>query len=385
MSLPLGLSLSSISCFLLLLCLQLPRGVAADKAQHAAIGGGYKYGQTIPVTCLNRTIDSGEHITDNLGKLQYIPFHICSETKQPLALRYGVSETVSCTIDSLSDTFYHLLEYYVHSDAPLTCRVPTAPLNPSTGHGADDQEDDEKRRKDAQSVDVLDNDGPSYTPLTVALQGTLQKSHLHIWTDMNVLAHKISSIIAPSRKEVRTAPGYVVAGTAYSVPEFDVQVDQKKASKEARAAALIENARDPWSAGHGTKVVRGEPLTFRFHVSWAEGGEGIGWTLLSASNVSSSSDGGNLFVKMFFFVMAVSVGALGALYWERSMGRGRQGWKGDGILGRPTSHPRNPSGVVYGDGGRSNGYGGYGLGIANGTGTSGAGYGYGGFTSGKKD
>lgn len=91
----------------------------------------------------------------------------------------------------------------------------------------------------------MDNNGPSYTPLTVALQGTLQKSHLHIWTDMNVLAHKISSVIAPSRKEVRTAPGYVVAGTAYSVPEFDVQVDQKKASKEARAAALIENARDP--------------------------------------------------------------------------------------------------------------------------------------------
>ncbi|KAL1847306.1 hypothetical protein Plec18167_001385 [Paecilomyces lecythidis] len=382
MSLSPGVSLGSIYSLLLLACLQLTRGVAAEKTLRAGIGGGYKYGQPIPVTCLNRTI---------LGKLQYIPFHTCSETNQPLALRYGVSETVTCTIDSLSDTLYHLLEYYVHSDAPLSCRVPTTPLSPSTGNGAgilsepDDDEDDERKSKDAQSVDVLDNNGPSYTPLTVALQGTLQKSHLHIWTDMNVLIHKISSVIAPSRKKVRTAPGYIVAGTAYSVPEFDVQVDTKKASKEARAAALIENARDPWSAGHGTKVIRGEPLTFKFHVSWAEGGEGIGWTLLSANAGSSSSGTGAFIVKMFFFVMAVSVGALGALYWERSLGRGRQGWKGEGILGRPASRPRNPSGVTYGDGGRSNGYGGYGLGIANGAGTTGAGYGYGGFPSGKKD
>lgn len=271
--------------------------------------------------------------------------------------------------------------------------MPSAPLNPSGPNGAgvlterDGEDDDEEELKDANTVNVLDNDGPSYTPLTIALQGTLQSSHLHIWTDMNVLAHKISSVIGASRKKVRTAPGYVVAGTAYSVPEFDVKLDEKKASsKEARAAALIKNARDPWSAGHGTKVVRGEPLTFKFHVSWAEGGEGIGWTLLSISSASSPSSPMSVMVKMFFFVMAVSVGALGALYWERSLGRGRHAWKGDGILGRPASvHGRNPSGVTYGDGGRSNGYGGYGLGIANGTGSPGTGYGYGGYSSGKKD
>ncbi len=33
-----------------------------------------------------------------------------------------------CTIADLSDEMYHLLEFYIHQDSPLACRVPARPL-----------------------------------------------------------------------------------------------------------------------------------------------------------------------------------------------------------------------------------------------------------------
>ncbi|OJZ86548.1 hypothetical protein ASPFODRAFT_134846 [Aspergillus luchuensis CBS 106.47] len=278
----------------------------SSSEQRATANPGYSYGQAVPVTCLNRTIDSGEHITDPLGNLQYIPFPTCNETSQPLSLHYGVAEqTLTCTIASLPDELYHLLEYYVHSDVPMTCRVPTAPLLSASPSSPD--------------IDIIDDDvstggEQAYTPITFAIQGTLQLSHLHIWTDMNVLVHNMAS--TEKKKNRRKDPGYVVAGTAYSVPEFDNR-----------------GAREPWTEGHGTKVVRGEPLTFRFSVKWVEGGRGIGWP--------SGGDG--------------------------------KGFGGNGV--------------------RMNGYGGYspatvavgGGGSVGGGGAGYGGYGYGGYMSGKRD
>lgn len=55
----------------------------------------YKYGGAIPVSCLNRTIDTGEHIEDERGRLQYIPFPICNETGRPLELYFGVEKGMS--------------------------------------------------------------------------------------------------------------------------------------------------------------------------------------------------------------------------------------------------------------------------------------------------
>ncbi|KAL1967046.1 hypothetical protein VTN77DRAFT_3570 [Rasamsonia byssochlamydoides] len=382
-------SLSSWSYLLLLL-----GHLAAGKSDE----GGYLYGQPVPVSCLNRTIDSGEHIEDNLGRLQYIPFPTCNETSLPLAFRYGISETITCTIDALPDTLYHLFEYYVHSDVPLACRVPTGPLTPAEGkHDASSSARDE--------FDIIDvnsdggGSGPPYTPLTIALQGTLQLSHLHIWTDMNVIMHQISSVESPRKKskKANTTPGYVVAGTAYSVPELHSQ-DSSSKKAEDEDAALIENARNPWTAGHGSKVIRGEPLTLRFRVSWVTGADSLGWTTSSSSSSSSSSSlftcsssSGGLFSKVIFFITAAGLGALAASYWERHIRRGgvSSGWKGDGILGRPSRTRRgSTSGVTYGNGGRMNGYGGFvqanTLGGSNGNGNGGGGgYGFGGY--GKKD
>lgn len=286
----------------------------------------------------------------------------------------------------------------------MTCRVPTSPLTPAAPPTSDkdskkdDDDDNEEKKAGGNGFSALDSGEPSYTPLTFALQGTLQRSHLHIWTDMNVLVHNIASKPEMEkkknkRKPKQASPGYVVAGTAYSLPEFDAArllKDQKSSSTrekaEKAAVAVSGAAHEPWTAGHGTKVIRGEPLTFTFHVSWVEGGRGIGWPFGSSSlSLPSSSDvetsgAGLFFSRLFFFGLAASVGAMTALYWER---RRRMGWRGDGILGAPSSSfsRKSPTGIVYGNSGRTNGYGGY----TSTSSSSGMGNGYGGFASGKRD
>ena len=266
----------------------------------------------------------------------------------------------------------------------MTCRVPTGPLAPSAPQTPEKGSGDNEKEDKGTDVSILGSGEPAYTPLTFALQGTLQRSHLHIWTDMNVLVHNIASgsrsgsTKKNKRKSKKSPPGYVVAGTAYSIPEFDAAHlfgNQKSSAsssdreKEEKAeVAVSEAAREPWTAGHGTKVIRGEPLTFTFHVSWVEGGSGIRWPSSPSSSLSSdkgtSSAVGAFFSRLFFFVLAASAGAMVALHWER---RRRAGWRGDGILGAPpTSSPFSssargggPAGIVYGNGGRMNGYGGF--------------------------
>lgn len=36
---------------------------------------------------------------------------------------------MNCTIPFLSDEMFHLLEFYIHHDSPLACRVPVKPLD----------------------------------------------------------------------------------------------------------------------------------------------------------------------------------------------------------------------------------------------------------------
>lgn len=56
----------------------------------------YSVGDAIPVSCLNRTIETGEHVTNEKGELQYVPFPTCSETGRPLELYFGVEKGMSC-------------------------------------------------------------------------------------------------------------------------------------------------------------------------------------------------------------------------------------------------------------------------------------------------
>ncbi|KMP06215.1 hypothetical protein CIHG_09071 [Coccidioides immitis H538.4] len=365
---------------LLLLCGEL---VSAGRLTHSHdfAKRTYKYGQGVPVSCLNRTIDAGEHVTDSSGKLQYIPFPTCNETSAPLSLRYGVSETVTCTIDSLPDTLYHLFEYYVHSDAPLACRVPTVPLlEPSkhfdpgaTGEGSHDA--------------FMEGGAPApFTPLTIALQGTLQKSHLHVWSDMNVLIHR-SADGSKKRKtgsKAKKMRGQIVAGAAYSIPSVDVvtEADRKKSGDGKMEVGDVRVPWDPWKAGEGAKVLRGEPLTFKFHVGWVQEPNVSGLGMSQGSNMTLSE----FLYNSLLFVGAGCLGAVVALWWDHYKRRRSSLWNGDGLLGHPVGQGgffgRKSRGVSInlGNGGKANGYGGYGF-----NGKNGASQGYGGYSSGKRD
>ncbi|CAG8890968.1 unnamed protein product [Penicillium egyptiacum] len=385
------LSLSSTAVALLSLGALWPTSALAGNTNDNS--EGYKLREDIPVSCLNRTME-GEHVTDSLGKLQYVPFVTCNETARPLSLHYGISETITCTIDSLSDELYHLLEFYVHSDVPMSCRVPTAPLTPSGGAAEHANKDSDQKSGEADTLSAIADNGPPFTPLTIALQGTLQLSHLHIWTDMNVVMHNMASDAAAEQNSKTRGgqsgqPGFAVGGIAYSTPEFDNTGKNAKLDEDEEPVALAQAAREPWTAGHGTKVVRGEPLTFSFHVAWLEGGASIGWPTRPALEswlalaTGSGKSSGSFFSKLVFFIMAASVGALVALFWERNggRGRGRTAWHGDGLLG---GTPARGSSITFGNGGRNNGYGGY-SGPANGNANgNGIGSGYG-FPSGKRD
>ncbi|KAL8671076.1 MAG: hypothetical protein Q9168_004424, partial [Polycauliona sp. 1 TL-2023] len=107
------------------------------------------------------------------------------------------SADTNCTIAAISDEFFHLLEFYVHNDAPLTCRIPTHPLLSSTG---------------ASAIAPSTAAAEDYIPLIFALAGTLQSSHLHINTRMNVILH--------TSPDLAKEEADILAATAYSVPSL---------------------------------------------------------------------------------------------------------------------------------------------------------------------
>lgn len=283
----------------------------------------------------------------------------------------------------------------------MTCRVPTAPIASDTIAGLDPKtkaEDEDasggSTSGSGEGLSVLGENGPPYTPITFALQGTLQKSHLHIWTDMNVLAHNIPQLPDGSKRSKKEPKGYMVAGTAYSVPEFEYSLlqdqgkgkdkgngkarddgEEEKTDEEKEASAVAEAAREPWTAGHGTKAIRGEPLTFSFHVSWIEGGRGIGWPGRDLYAKTGFFSNAGPFTRLLSYVLVAMMGMLYAQHRERIRNFGRRRpWQGDGILGVPPVGKR-AVGVSFGNGGKTNGYGGYSAGSG----------GYGGFSSGKRD
>ncbi|KAK4893603.1 hypothetical protein LTR10_002846 [Elasticomyces elasticus] len=213
----------SLSLVLRLLIAFYTALAAAESAQTPLVQTAYKVGEPIPVSCLNRSTESGEHIQDASGQLSYIPFPTCNETGRPLELLFGVEKDINCTIDFIDDPFFHLLEFYVHNDAPMTCRIPTKPLPPSAL----------KDQYEQGTKDTTEGQGALseiYTPMIVALTGTLQLSHLHVSTSMNVLVHAAPKSVAP---------GTIAAATAYSI------------------------SRDP-----PTRIVIGDALPLRFSVRW---------------------------------------------------------------------------------------------------------------------
>ncbi|KAF2196474.1 hypothetical protein GQ43DRAFT_405059 [Delitschia confertaspora ATCC 74209] len=191
---------------------------------------GYAPGEAIPVTCLNRTIETGEHITDASGQLQYTPFPTCNETGRPLELFFGVEKDINCTIPFISDPFFHLLEFYIHNDAPLTCRIPSRPI-PHSSLSSYVKKEGEYKVDDDSQTGVMGSQSTLYTPMIIALAGTLQLSHLHVSNQLNLLVHA---------KPRSVTPGTIDAAAAYSVSAHTKQ----------------------------TRVSIGDSLTLRFSVRW---------------------------------------------------------------------------------------------------------------------
>lgn len=176
----------------LLLLLVFAVAARAWGASHEHALPSYHYGAPIRVECMNRSSETGEHIENAAHEIQWVPFPVCNETGKPLEFHYGIEGEQNCTIAMVSDPFFHLLEFYIHSDAPLSCRLPARP---------------------PPHVEVVGEKPPAqeYIPLVFALAGTLQLSHMHISTHMNVLLHS-----TPKHHIHPHDSGVLDSGTAYS-------------------------------------------------------------------------------------------------------------------------------------------------------------------------
>lgn len=104
--------------------------------------------------------------------------------------------------DNLSFGFPGLIwifqEFYIHNDAPLTCRIPSLPL-PATAS----------------------NTPVEYTQFQMALTGALQSSHLHINPNLNVIIHTTPMVLKGKGKTKTPSSdveGQILAATAYSLP-----------------------------------------------------------------------------------------------------------------------------------------------------------------------
>jgi hypothetical protein len=173
-------------------------------------------------------------VTDSHGNLQYIPFYSCAETSSPLTLTYGLSSSQNCTI-ALTDPIYHLLEFYIHNDAPLTCRIP------STASGLSQVPSAHISGKARSGGLGMEEEG--YTPLVIALSGTLQLSHLHVANELNLVMH--TKDIDAEGKVLK--PG-VIAGNIDAAAAYSVSPSTRN-----------------------TKLIIGDTVTLTFHTRWYAG------------------------------------------------------------------------------------------------------------------
>ncbi|ROV99534.1 hypothetical protein VMCG_06358 [Cytospora schulzeri] len=208
---------------LLLVLPHLGAFAVADSASASQLSlPSYHYGAAIGVECMNRSSETGEHIEDPSNhEIVWIPFPSCEETNKPLEFHYGIEVEQNCTIPMISDPFFHLLEFYIHADAPLSCRLPARP---------------------PPHVETVGEKPPEteYIPLVFALAGTLQSSHMHISTHMNVLIHS-----TPKHHIHPHDSGVLDSGIAYST--------------------------SPLSHMEGTatrRLIIGDPLPLTFSVRW---------------------------------------------------------------------------------------------------------------------
>lgn len=128
----------------------------------------FNLGEEIPLDCISRNIENGEHKFDDQERIIYQPFPKCKETGKPLNFKYGINEDINCTI-GFTDELYHLFQLYIHEDAPFSCRLPIS--------------------SESNSIEK----GGASIPLTFNFRGEIHDSHLDIDNHLNVLFSKALS------------------------------------------------------------------------------------------------------------------------------------------------------------------------------------------------
>jgi len=169
---------------------------------------------------------------------------------------------INCTLKAIDDPLFHLLEFYIHNDAPLTCRIPTHPLtSPQVPPTATSSTNDD------------------YIPLIFALSGALQLSHLHISSNLNVLLH--------TSPELATQDADILAATAYSSPSL---------------------------SSASTRIVIGDPLPLQLSVHW------YSTPTLPPSTTGKAGLGGHVhFSTVVYCFLSAGVGVAASLAYFRGV------------------------------------------------------------------
>src|SRR5690606_15359052 len=157
----------------------------------------------------------------------------CAENaNQALSIPFSTTESINCTIPKLTDDLFHVFEFYIHADSPFSCRVPSRPRGwgqRSLAEGAD-----ANNNKVDASMGGSD-DGTEWIPVVLNLAGTIELSHIHIATDMNMVFH--------TTRDQDNGGQVIQSGIAYSTRP-------------------LEGAK---------RVKMGDALELRFKVKWYEG------------------------------------------------------------------------------------------------------------------
>ena len=160
---------------------------------------------------------------------------------------------------AIDDPLFHLLEFYIHNDAPLTCRIPSRPLSSAS-----------------PSTSPPTTSADEYIPLIVSLSGTLQLSHLHVSPHLNLVLHTSPSLLA---------------ATAYSVPlpPSTSQIDSS------------------------TRIFIGDPLPLTFSVRWYNS------ATLPPSTTSAGLGGHVHFSTVVYCILSCGVGVAASLAYFRGV------------------------------------------------------------------
>lgn len=201
---------------------------------------------------------------------------------------------MNCTLPTIDDPLFHLLEFYVHNDAPLTCRISSRPMAVlSRGNGPENM-----KIKDSSQMPIsLEFQPDDYIPLIFAIAGTLQLSHLHIAPRLNVVLHTSAARTKKEKEQRREkrrkglaqdAEGAILAATAYSTPSL---------------------------SSSSTRIIIGDPLALRLNVHWYSSPE-----LPPSTTATNYLMGDHVHLStLVYCLLSAGGGAMGALAYFRGV------------------------------------------------------------------